>query len=154
MSLDVYLIEKEDKKEEEGKGSGVFVQTFEGIIQEISQAEWNKKFPGLTPIRLDLPDPEDNYMFHKNITHNLIEMAEEANLYYPLWRPEEISCFKAQDLIPYLRKGLDLLLSTPHYFRQFNPSNGWGTYEGLVTFVRSYLRACETYPETHVEVER
>lgn len=33
-------------------------------------------------------------------------------------------------------------------------SNGWGDYDGLVSFVRHYLAACRQWPEAMVEVSR
>lgn len=57
-------------------------------------------------------------------------------------------------LIEPLRAGLALLESDPERFRRHNPENGWGSYEGLVSFVRGYLRACERYPQATVSVSR
>ena len=89
-----------------------------------------------------------------NLTHNLGPMAEEAGLYMHLWRPEELGLTKASQLIPTLRAGLRELLDHPDRFREFNPENGWGTYEGLVEFVTEYLAACEANPDADVEVSR
>jgi hypothetical protein len=93
-------------------------------------------------------------VFEYNITHNLNVMAEEAGIYKPLWRPEEVGITTAAQLVEPLRGGLALLRSDPERFRVHNPSNGWGNYEGLVRFVESYLHACEENPEARVEACR
>lgn len=92
--------------------------------------------------------------FSWNITHNLGRMANEAGIYYALWRPDEIGVMVARDLVPLLRSGLDLLESNPAKFRALNPENGWGTYDGLVAFVHAYLNACVEYPTAEVFVSR
>lgn len=93
-------------------------------------------------------------IFRRNITHNLNVMADEAGIYQCLWGPEEIDIYSAGDLIEPLTKGLDLLKSDPDRFKKLNPSNGWGTYEGLVSFVEDYLRWCILFPECEIEVSR
>jgi hypothetical protein len=93
-------------------------------------------------------------VYWRNITHNLNRMADEAGIYKHLWRPDEIGVSRAGDLIQPLRDGLAVLESDPERFKQFNPANGWGSYEGLVDFVREYLAACEANPDAEIEVSR
>lgn len=93
-------------------------------------------------------------IYGANITHNLNKMAAEAGIYEHLWRPEEIGITTAAQLIEPLRAGLALLKSDPARFEAFNPSNGWGSYEGLVSFVERYLEACEEAPDAEVSVSR
>jgi hypothetical protein len=85
-------------------------------------------------------------VYWANITHNLGSMAGEAGIYEALWRPEEIGVTTAAQLIPLLEAGLALLESDQERFEKFNPDNGWGDYDGLVSFVRQYLRACREHP--------
>jgi hypothetical protein len=92
--------------------------------------------------------------YSRNITHNLNTMAGEAGIYEALWRPEEIGITKAAELIEPLRKGLNALQSEPDRFKKHNPENGWGNYDGLVSFVRDYLRACEETPDAEIYVSR
>jgi len=74
-------------------------------------------------------------IFNQNITHNLNDMAQEAGIYYELWRPEEIGIMFAKDLIEPLEKGLALMESDPERFKKFNAKNGWAytriLYRGL-----------------------
>jgi hypothetical protein len=93
-------------------------------------------------------------VFTWNITHNLNVMAMAADLYMPIWRPEELDITLAEELIKPLTEGLKRLESTPGYFRTFNPANGWGTYENLVEFVQRYLKACKEDPDAIIEVSR
>lgn len=89
-----------------------------------------------------------------NITHNLAEMAAEAALYEPMWHPERVGITKATELLPYLQAGLDALVAEPERFRPYNPINGWGSYEVLVSTVRSLIAACIEHPDAMVEAER
>jgi len=93
-------------------------------------------------------------IYEDNITHNLNKMAHAAGIYEALWRPEEIGITKASQLIEPLMKGLKLLQKNPERFKKHNPENGWGTYEGLVDFVRCYLQACVETPDADVEADR
>jgi hypothetical protein len=36
----------------------------------------------------------------------------------------------------------------------YEHGNGWGDYDGFITFVRDYLEACEQYPDANVRVSR
>ena len=94
----------------------------------------------------------DSTVYENNITHNLGEMAKDAEIYKHLWSPDELNIERAEELIEPLEKGLDLLRSDPERFKEFNPSNGWGDYEGLVRFVDSYLYACKRFPKLTVRV--
>lgn len=145
MSLDVYL--KSDKPVPV-KGTGIFVRK-EGKTYELSYEEACERYPDYVIMEEEY---EVDYYYTDNITHNLNIMAKEADLYDPLWHPEKLGIVKAKDLIDYLREGLHKLKLEPDKYIQFNPENGWGTYEGLVNFVESYLSACYKYPEAEVEV--
>ena len=46
------------------------------------------------------------------------------------------------------------LMNEPDEFKKYNPPNGWGSYEGLLKFVRDYRNACEDYPDAEIEVSR
>lgn len=150
MSLDVYLVMKGFTKTHDG--SGIFVRE-NGATKEISRAEWDERFPNREPVVLE-KQYESDTVYESNITHNLNKMADEAGIYSHLWRPEEIGINKAEQLIEPLKTGLKLLKSDPARFGKLNPSNGWGTYEGLVNFVTAYLDACIRYPQAEVSVSR
>ena len=150
MSLDVYLTLKGATSN--NLGSGIFVRE-NGQTKEISRTEWDEKFPDREPIIADI-DQDGDEVYGCNITHNLGTMAKAAGIYKHLWRPDEIGIAKASDLVEPLREGLMLLESDPEHFKAFNPSNGWGDYEGLVNFVKEYQTACARYPSAEVHISR
>lgn len=95
-----------------------------------------------------------NEVYSANITHNLNKMAVAAGIYEPLWRPDEAGYFRAGELIEPLSEGLIKLLADPEHYKQFNPPNGWGSYDGLVEFVTEYIEACKQNRDARVEVSR
>jgi hypothetical protein len=105
-------------------------------------------------LNLYLYEIKEINVFDSNITHNLIKMAREAGIYKVLWYPEEIGIDKASDMIPYLEKGVETLKSDPERFKEFNPENGWGKYEGLLCFAVNTLVACKEYPDARVSAHR
>jgi len=150
MSLDVYLTLKEVV--DASTGTGIFIRE-NGQTKEISQSEWDEKFPGVEPVVIKC-ELDDSEVYTANITHNLGKMAAEAQIYECLWRPDEIGATKAKDLIAPLTDGVELLRSDPDRFKIHNPTNGWGDYDGLVVFVTRYLCMCERYPNAEVDVSR
>ncbi len=120
------------------------------------------------------PTKETEVLYDSNITHNLNVMAEKAGLYEALWRPyqlketynipegddagefnfEEENMVIASELVPVIEKGLNDLKDRPEYFKEFNPENGWGSYDSLLRFTEKYLEACKEYPNAKVEVSR
>ena len=93
---------------------------------------------------------DTEYFYSDNIANNLGEMAIKADIYNYLWHPENLNITQAQDLIKPLEHGLQSLLKNPAYFKQFNPQNGWGSYESLVKSIRSYVLACKEWPESNI----
>lgn len=147
MSLDIYLTLPGAQA---APGSGIFIRD-NGGRREISRNEWDDLYPGLEPVVCAYDSDE---VYSANITHNLGRMAGEAALYQPLWRPDELGITRAGALIELLETGLALLRSDPERFRQFNPANGWGDYEGLERVTAGYLDACRQYPDAKVSVSR
>ena len=47
---------------------------------------------------------------------------------------------------------IDLMLADPGKFRQMNPVNGWGNYEGALAFLQKLYRDCRAHPEAIVRV--
>tara|TARA_R110000751_G_scaffold306580_2_gene425578 strand:+ start:324 stop:647 length:324 start_codon:yes stop_codon:yes gene_type:complete len=101
-----------------------------------------------------LVDQKSEVIYEANITHNLGEMAKEALIYDALWRPENIRAIHAKHIIRLLEEGLHDLENEPSYFEQFNPKNGWGSYEVFVSFVEKYLNACKENPTAEIQISR
>ena len=108
---------------------------------------------GLDVELLDIPK-EEVVVYDTYVTHNLGLMAKEAGIYMACWRPEEINATKAKDIISILEEGLKKLKDNPDHYKQFNPSNKWGDYDGFVKWVEKYLQACKEHPEARIIVDR
>ena len=93
-------------------------------------------------------------VYSANITHNLGKMAQAADIYQALWRPEEIGITRAGQLVSLLEAGLTKLKADPDLFSKYNSPNGWGMYEHFVPFVEKYLEACKANPDAEVHVSR
>lgn len=99
-------------------------------------------------------------VFNANITHNLNKMADAVvlsngkNLYQILWRPDEHGYTKAIDILSLLHEGMVELIRFPEKYKPYNPENGWGSYDGLVNFVREYHSACLDNPDADLEISR
>ena len=109
---------------------------------------------------VDLLVTKPTSVFSQNITHNLGKMAGEVKLsngltlYDVMWRPDEHGLKYAKDISELLDEGWNILLAEPNRFIQFNPDNGWGSYEGLEKFVYKYRNACWDYPDAELSVSR
>lgn len=149
MSLDIYLkVDRPVVRE----SSGIFIRE-NGETREISREEWDERNPGHEPtIAPQIIEAREVYW--ANITHNLNTMADAAGIYKHLWRPDEIGVEYARQLVVPLRDGLKALTEDPDRFRNLNPPNGWGDYDGLVRFVTGYLSACAEHPDARVHVSR
>lgn len=149
MSLSVWLTVKQPVIRK--VGTGVFIRD-NGQTRELTDWEVAEKFPNA--IVNTESDVQTHEVFTWNITHNLGSMADKADVYYALWRPEEKGWKYARDIIAPLEEGYRKLLSDPAAFKEMNPKNGWGDYEGLVVFVGKYMDACRAYPDAEIEVSR
>jgi hypothetical protein len=150
MSLDVWLTEQGATRP---TGSGIFTRE-NGRTIEVTVEEWNAKHPDMPALEAAPSEETTDTVFNANITHNLTAMADAAELYMVLWRPDELGITKACALIEPLRKGLNILLDNPAKFKALNPTNGWGSYDSLVQFVVSYRGACMDHPDAVIGVSR
>lgn len=170
MSLDIML---RASNTQNNQSSGIFIRR-NGSTVEISEDEFRKLYPNQEPVRVISNEANFKTVYETNITHNLNEMADKADIYKAIWRPymlhkdfidnnesysdemlfEESVTMKAKEIIPFIEKGLTDMKHRPEYFRQFDASNGWGTYEQFIPFIEEYLNACKQYPEAIIEVDR
>jgi len=157
MSLDLYI---ESKTPIRHRNSGIYIRD-EGETRILeSKEEVLKYFPNINSDEINITSYEDNIYFHMNLTHNLTEMASKCNiiglcnhnsnedstvisLYDLLWHPKdnlniEVPSFNyLEDIIACYRK----LSENANFFKQYNPINGWGTYEQLVRRTKNYINA-------------
>ncbi len=99
-------------------------------------------------------DGNEISVLSKNITHNLVDMAQRAGVYYALWKPEEIGCKTAKEVIEILEIGLSRLKKYPEVYKKFDAPNGWGMYEHFVPFVEEVLEGCKKYPNAVIKISR
>jgi len=87
----------------------------------------------------------------QNITHNLVEMASQADIYACLWRPETCNVTVAGELVQPLRRAIEDMKARPQHYRQFDSANGWGKYDHFLPWLEQLLQACEEHPEAWVQ---
>jgi hypothetical protein len=90
-------------------------------------------------------------VWSRNLTYNLCPMMREAGVYDALVEPHDVGITKAHQLVKPLKAGLRKLKRSSAKYKKFNPPNGWGTYEGLITFIEDTLVACKEYPDAEVK---
>jgi hypothetical protein len=97
---------------------------------------------------------EFDELFDANITHNLNKMAEAAGIYDIIWRPDENNVRSAGEIIERLDAGIADMKARPEHFKQFNPENGWGSYDAFMPWLDKLLAACKEYPNAEIKVSR
>ena len=95
-------------------------------------------------------------------TYNYREMLIAAGIYDALVAPHRLHpdyaegksandlTVRAKIVIKPLELGLENLLANPDHFKQFNPSNGWGSYDDLIDMLSSYLNDLKTHPNAEI----
>ena len=146
MSLDLYII---SPKPVVKHGTGVYIRENGRNVELKTMEEVRAHFPDSDLSHIHEFDYTDENYWHANITHNMGEMAREVpvagtelTLYDLLWHPEEHGFSSAGDTgyrvgvlmgFLYLRNHRDELI-------RFNPENGWGNYELLLSFTLDFLQ--------------
>lgn len=81
-----------------------------------------------------------------NCTYNLGPMLRAAG--FPGW--QALIGAPASEVGGMLRSVADRLRSDPVKYREYNPSNGWGTYEGAIEFLDEFAAACAAHPRATI----
>lgn len=152
MSLSVYLSVTEVRAHKMPEGR-IYLREG-GYIRQATRAEWDARHPGVEPMFFPATAEEETCVFEANVTHNLVQMADAAGLWKPIWRPEECGAKTAGDLIRPIFEGLVKLKARPEDFMRLNPSNGWGDYGTFVEWVERYLEACRQWPHATIRAHR
>lgn len=132
----------------------IWVRDESGSLRQLTRAEWRTHYPYWEPVILEKFNRSMTVFEWTGLTRNLTDMAKEAGLYLPVWRPEEAGIGRATQLIEPLAKGIADMKKRPDHYKQFNPPNGWGDYGGFVEFVETYLAACIQFPDATIRVSR
>ena len=147
MSLDIYLKVTEPISITR---TGIFVRR-NGKTEELSYDEAVSLYPDC---EINEYIGETDIVFHGNITHNLGKMAKHVGVYNHLWKPDDVGVIYANELIFPLRKGIHQMKINPDKYKEFNPDNGWGTYENLLELMENYLNKCYEYPDSIIQISR
>jgi hypothetical protein len=90
-----------------------------------------------------------NEVFSVNHTSNTSRMWAEAGCDLA-----EFDGKTGRELGASLREAIATIEEQPGKYRSLEPSNGWGTYESTLRFLRRILCACADYPDATVRVSR
>lgn len=97
---------------------------------------------------------DDECVWSRNITHNLNVIADKVGVYDHIWRADEVGIKYAKDNIQNLRVAMSRFYLEYDELLKLNPSNGWGTLDGLIEFTKAYLEACIEYPDAEIKTDR
>lgn len=88
------------------------------------------------------------------VTHNLARMASYGKkpIYQALWRPEQLNFTKASQLAGAIRDYLSEFEKYPSQYREFDPPNGWGSYDSFHQALKKLLEFCEQNPDAKYSV--
>lgn len=116
---------------------------------------------GLDIYFYDKDEKELEGEFPLSITHNLNTLVKECgnlvdvDYYKIIWRPDEIleveNCqVRVIYVLEYLPKIIEDLLRFEDTLSEYLPSNGWGTFEQLISFLCDYIKACYINKEHYI----
>ena len=88
-------------------------------------------------------------IYDSNVTYNL------ADIYYKcidggFKSLNEKTC---KEVIPILNKAIENMIQNEKEYRSLEPSNGWGTYDGLLQELRDLRQCCEDNLDGIINVE-
>lgn len=116
---------------------------------------------GLNIYFLDESGEDVEIESHLQITHNLNKLVDECGKiwgrkhYELVWRPDDMFGLKNGEVpvglvlgvLPHLIKNL---LEFEYRLVDYLPSNGWGTFEGLIDFLCRYLSECYKHKDAYI----
>lgn len=89
-----------------------------------------------------------------NITNNLNKMVQQYSYehYLAIWHPYDLNSLDkcrpllAIDVVNYYEETLIEFLHNRKEYERYNSSNGWGTYDDMVSFLTQLISYCHKYP--------
>lgn len=89
------------------------------------------------------------YIYDSNVTYNL------ADIYYKCIDGgfNSLNKMSCKNALPIITKAIENMLENEKEYRKLEPSNGWGTYDGLLQELRDLKICCEDNPDGIIEVE-
>lgn len=102
-------------------------------------------------IDFSLMETQPTEIFSRNATHNLNKMWKKAGIYDEVYNSEGKEAYK---VVKALKVGLQKMVENPEEYQELAPSNGWGTYEGALSFLNDIIEACENNPNAEISISK
>lgn len=115
---------------------------------------------------------KDETIWDGNITHNMGVMASHipvnyrneddtvafmGSLYDIVWRADNIGdpfFLNTAPMVDVLSDGICYMIQHRLELLQYNPDNGWGSYDDFLNWLISYKNQCEDNPNCKIEISR
>ena len=80
-------------------------------------------------------------IYERNVTYNL------ADMYYKCIDKEKgfkkLDGMNCKEALPIINDAIQDMLNNAEEYRKLNPSNGWGSYDGLLKVLQEMRTCCE-----------
>lgn len=90
-------------------------------------------------------------LFQTNITYNL------ADMYYKCIDKKlglkKLNGLSSKEALPIVKRAIEDMIENKEEYEKLNPSNGWGSYAGLLRDLRNLKESCEQIPDGVIEVD-
>ena len=90
-------------------------------------------------------------LFETNITYNL------ADMYYKCIDKtlglKKLNGLSSKEALPIVKRAIEDMIKNKEEYEKLNPSNGWGSYDGLLKRLKELKEYCETVPDGYIEVD-
>lgn len=90
-------------------------------------------------------------LFETNITYNLSDM------YYKCIDKKlglkRLNGLSSKEALPILKRAIEDMIKNKEEYEKLNPSNGWGSYDGLLRDLRNLEKSCEQIPDGVIEID-
>lgn len=97
---------------------------------------------------------EAKTIYMADISSRFVAMAAEAGISKILWEPNKNGINNAGELIKHLRKVIAEMKAEPARFSKYDKTKQCKWYNYFLTWLESYLIACEAHPESNIRVSR
>jgi len=135
MSLDVSIIYQKPRMENYGK-------THRAVLGGLAERDYEE---------------EEETQWTAGITHNCGEIAEHIPIDYTstlhdyVWLGKDETTDHMREI---LRIGITYMIDHKEHLEQWNPVNGWGSYEEFLFWLLDYWRACINNPGCKIKISR
>lgn len=128
-------------------GEGCGFEEFEKIIKNMQRKRGKNKMSW----DVKLKAKREIILFQTNITYNLSDM------YYKCIDKElglkKLNGLSSKEALPIVKRAIEDMIKNKEEYEKLNPSNGWGSYDGLLRDLRNLKESCEQIPDGVIEVD-